>query len=168
MSSGLVTRLQLTLMGIEACWAGFGACAGFVLGGWWGLVMGAGAAVAVAEMCRFFYRPHLPESTQERLQEPLLTAEAKGLAEEQADLSLVLIMVYKAVMFPLTPGGVSEAEQAAHRALAYRAAAYEGLPASVRVPAAAALEVIDEGLDEDRTVAALGALIRAVYDLRKL
>ncbi|MFJ3213542.1 hypothetical protein [Streptomyces flaveolus] len=69
-------------------------------------------------------------------------------------------------VFPLTPGGVSEAEHQARRTVAYRLAAHENLPNTVRVAAAAALEAIDAGADRDHARAAVAALALTAYDCR--
>ncbi|MET8137743.1 hypothetical protein ABZV24_38550, partial [Streptomyces sp. NPDC005251] len=68
--------------------------------------------------------------------------------------------------FPVVPGGVSDREQKARRTVAYRLAAYEGLPRAVRISAAGALEVIDEGLDKQRARTAVKELSLTVYDSR--
>lgn len=79
---------------------------------------------------------------------------------------LMSIAMYEAAVFPLTPGGVSDEEQEARRTVAYRLSAYDGLPRSVRVSAAAALEALDDGLDAERARAAVKDLSLAVYDCR--
>lgn len=61
---------------------------------------------------------------------------------------------------------MSDEEQEARRTVAYRLSAYDGLPRSVRVSAAAALEALDDGLDAERARAAVKDLSLAVYDCR--
>ncbi|WP_432082971.1 hypothetical protein [Streptomyces sp. WAC 04229] len=91
---------------------------------------------------------------------------ARGEAEGMADAVVVGIALYKSAVFPLTAGGVSEAEQRARRVVAYRLAAHEALPRAVSLSAAAALEAIDHGLDDKRARAAVQALASTVYDCR--
>jgi hypothetical protein len=79
---------------------------------------------------------------------------------------LLGIALYEAALFPLIPDGVNEEEQQARRTVAYRLAAYDGLPRAVRVSAAAALEAIGEGQDAERARAAVKALTLTVYDWR--
>jgi hypothetical protein len=75
----------------------------------------------------------------------LLAARAQGEEAGLADAVVAGIAVYEAAVFPLAPGGVSEAEQKARRTAAYQLAAHEDLPSAMRVAAAAALEAIDAG-----------------------
>lgn len=89
-----------------------------------------------------------------------------GYAEGIADVVLLSIAMYEAAVFPLTSDGVSDEEQEARRTVAYRLSAYDGLPRSVRVSAAAALEALDDGLDAERARAAVKDLSLAVYDCR--
>ncbi|MFD6228659.1 hypothetical protein ACFWFZ_17500 [Streptomyces sp. NPDC060232] len=89
-----------------------------------------------------------------------------GYAEGVADAVLVSVATYQAAAFPLTAFGVSEEERDARRGVAYRVCAHEGLPQSVRVSAAAALEAVDQGVDAGRAHDAMKALSLAVYDYR--
>jgi hypothetical protein len=75
-------------------------------------VLGAGMAVAAAS---------------------LLAARAQGEEAGLADAVVAGIAVYEAAVFPLAPGGVSEAEQKARRTVAYQLAAHEDLPNAVRL-----------------------------------
>ncbi|MEH0541581.1 hypothetical protein QA802_00340 [Streptomyces sp. B21-105] len=74
-------------------------------------------------------------------------ARGDGYAEGIADGVLLSIAMYEAAVFPLTTDGVSDEEQEARLSVAYRLSAYDGLPRSVRVSAAAALEALDDGWD---------------------
>jgi hypothetical protein len=94
------------------------------------------------------------------------TVRGDGYAEGIADTVLLSIAVYEAAVFPLIHDGVSDEEQEARRAVAYRLSAYDGLPRSVRVSAAAALEALDDGLDTERARSAVKELSLAVYDCR--
>lgn len=83
-----------------------------------------------------------------------------------ADAVLLGVALYQAAVFPLIRDGVSEEEARARRTGAYRLAAYDSLPRTVRVSAAAALEAIDEGQDAEQALAAVKALTLTVYDCR--
>ncbi|NJP75390.1 hypothetical protein HCJ99_32270, partial [Streptomyces sp. C1-2] len=87
-------------------------------------------------------------------------------AEGIADTVLLSIATYEPAVFPQTSDGASDEEQEARRTIAYRLSAYDGLPRSVRVLAAAALEALDDGLDAQRARAAMKDLSLAVYDCR--
>lgn len=76
------------------------------------------------------------------------------------------IALYEASVFPLTPGGVGREEQQARRAAAYRLAASESLPRTVRVSAAGALEILDGTSDPDRGRVAVEALALTIYECR--
>lgn len=160
MSFSPAARLYVMFVTLGVCMAGVGACFGFVLGGWWGVPLGAGVAGLAAEGVIVFYR--------RRAVAALPAAEAGGEAEGMADAVVVGIALYKAAVFPLTAGGVSIEEQRARRVVAYRIAAHEALPRPVRISAAAALEAIaiDEGQDDGRARAAVQALTATVYDCR--
>jgi hypothetical protein len=94
------------------------------------------------------------------------TVSGDGYAEGIADTVLLSIAMYEAAVFPLTPDGASDEEQDARRTVAYRLSAYDGLPRSVRVSAAAALEALDDGADAERARAAVKELSLAVYECR--
>ncbi|WP_405651761.1 hypothetical protein [Streptomyces sp. NBC_00019] len=94
------------------------------------------------------------------------SARGDGYAEGIADVVLLSIATYEASVFPLTSDGVSDEEQEARRTVAYRLSAYDGLPRSVRVSAAAALEALDDGADAERACAAVKELSLAIYDYR--
>ncbi|WP_330293415.1 hypothetical protein [Streptomyces sp. NBC_00576] len=79
---------------------------------------------------------------------------------------LLSIAMYEAAVFPLTSDGVSDEKQEARCTVAYRLAAYDGLPRSVRVSAAAALEALDDGVDAERARAAVKELSLAVSECR--
>ncbi|MET7989154.1 hypothetical protein [Streptomyces sp. NPDC005281] len=150
MTSQLNTRVSVMTVMLPVCVVGSGACYGLFVDEWAGAVVGAVAA-GVGVGFGMAARPR-----------PL---KGDGYAEGLADSVLVTIALYEAAVFPLTSAGSSE-EQAARRALAYRVAASDGLPRSVRVAAAAALEALDDGLDAERAQAALKDLILAVYRFR--
>ncbi|MFE6483051.1 hypothetical protein ACFVGN_08970 [Streptomyces sp. NPDC057757] len=56
---------------------------------------------------------------------------------------VLAVALYEGAVSPVVSGGVSAEEQDARRTVAYRLCAYDGLPRTVRISAAAALEVID-------------------------
>ncbi|MEU9256784.1 hypothetical protein AB0D66_34270 [Streptomyces sp. NPDC048270] len=89
-----------------------------------------------------------------------------GDSEGLADNVVVGLCLYHAAVFPLAQDGVSAAELAARRTVAYRLSAEEGLPREIQVSAAAALEAIDQGNDEARAAEALGDLRVTVYEHR--
>jgi hypothetical protein len=158
MTSALATRINAISVALAACWAGFGAFLGFLLGGWWVAATGAGVAGLGAGAGLFFYRRRVMASRR--------AAETRGHTEGTADAVLMGIALYHAAVFPLTPDGANEEEQQARRTVAYRLAAYDGLPRVVRVAAAAVLEAIDEGQDTERAQAAVKAPTLTVYDCR--
>jgi hypothetical protein len=108
-----------------------------VVADWADAVVGAGAA-GVGAGFGMLVRPR-----------PAVTsggaARGDGYAEGIADAVLLSIAMYEAAVFPLISDGVSDEEQEARRTVAYRLSAYDGLPRSVRVWAAAALEALDDG-----------------------
>ncbi|MFD8251313.1 hypothetical protein [Streptomyces werraensis] len=61
---------------------------------------------------------------------------------------------------------MSEAEREARRTSAYCLAASEALSREVRLSAAAALEALDKGIDDESTQTAVAKLVRTVYDCR--
>ena len=93
-------------------------------------------------------------------------AASRGYSEGLAHAVLVGIATYEAAVFPVVPGGVLEAERDARRTVAYRVAAWDGLPHPVRASAAAALEAIDQGEDAARALSAMKELAAAVYGQR--
>lgn len=151
-------RLHAKLALLGTCMAGLGACLGYSLWGWWGAAAGASLTSVYTVGVTFFYR--------RRVKASLPAAGSRGEEEGLADAVVAGISVYEAAVFPLTPGGVSKAEQKARRTIAYRLAAHEALPSTVRVSAAAALEAIDEGLDPKRAQAAVRELALTAYDCR--
>lgn len=163
MTSSLATRMYLLITFVLVmCGAVGGACFGYLLGGRMtallaggaaGLGAGIGSLLSRRQVTAFFQ----PEHTVVR---------ADGYAEGIADAVLVSIATYQAAAFPLTRDGVSEEERDARRTVAYRVAAYDGLPLAVRVSAAAALEALDRGLDAEHAQAAMKALSLTVYDHR--
>lgn len=158
MTTPLGTRVYVMTIAVLVCVVGSGACLGFLLDGWAGAVVGAGAASLGAGF-GMLVRPR-PAVTSVR------AARGDGYAEGIADVVLLSIAMYEAAVFPLTSDGVSDEEQEARRTVAYRLSAYDGLPRSVRVSAAAALEALDDGADAERARAAVKELSLAVYECR--
>ncbi|MEV7867801.1 hypothetical protein AB0P17_17220 [Streptomyces sp. NPDC088124] len=161
MTSPLAARIHLLVTFVlVTCAAVGGACIGLLFGGRAAALVTAGAAGLGAGIGSFlarrqvlgFFRPE--------------TAQADRYAEGIADAVLMSIATYQAAVFPLTHDGVSEEERDARRTVAYRAAAYDGLPLAVRVSAAEALEAVDQGRDADRAHAAMKALSLTVYEHR--
>ncbi|MGW7268144.1 hypothetical protein [Streptomyces sp. NPDC054842] len=93
-------------------------------------------------------------------------AGARGYAEGIAHGVLVQVAAYEAAVFPRSgPSGVSPEERAARRSLAYRMAAVDEVPESVRKAAADALALLDRA---DRPAAEealteLAAMVRREY-----
>ncbi|MFJ2218289.1 hypothetical protein ACIQVO_38850 [Streptomyces sp. NPDC101062] len=142
------------------CAAALSACLGLLLGDRITAVTAAGAAGLGAAIGWFLVRRQLQPHFEPKV------VSAKGYAEGIADAVLLSIATYQAAVFPLVPDGVSEEERSARRTVAYRAAAHDGLPLPVRISAAEALEALDQGLDTDRTHAAMTTLSLAVYGHR--
>lgn len=158
MTSPLGTRVYVITAALLVCVVGSGACFGFLLDGWAGAVVGtvaAGLGVGFGMLAR-------PRPTVTSVP----AARGDGYAEGIADTVLLSIAMYEAAVFPLTSAGTSAEEQKARRTVAFRLSAYDGLPRSVRVSAAAALEALDDGLDAERARAAVKDLSLAVYDCR--
>ncbi|MEV5645984.1 hypothetical protein AB0L67_38730 [Streptomyces flaveolus] len=153
-----VARPYVRIAVLGAGMAVAAACLGFSLWGGWGAAAGAVLAVLYVGGVMVFHR--------RRTVAGLLAARAEGEEAGLADAVVAGIAVYEAAVFPLTPGGVSEAERKARRTVAYQLAAHENLPTAVRVAAAAALEAIDAGVDRGRARAAVAALALTAYDCR--
>ncbi|WP_225638581.1 hypothetical protein [Streptomyces solaniscabiei] len=153
-----VARLYVRIAVLGAGMAVAAACLGFSLWGGWGAAVGAVLAGLYVGGVMVFHRRRTAAS--------LLAARAQGEEAGLADAVVAGIAVYEAAVFPLTPGGVSEAEQKTRRTVAYQLAAHEALPTVVRVAAAAALEAIDAGRDRDQARAAVAALALTAYDCR--
>ncbi|MFJ7966644.1 hypothetical protein [Streptomyces sp. NPDC096324] len=153
------TRMHVLLtMVMVVCVVAGGACFGFAFGGWTGAAVGAGTTAVGVGLGGFFH--------SRIAMDPLPGDRTDGVPEGIADVVVMGVALYEAAVFPVVPGGVSEREQRARRTVAYRLAAYDGLPRAVRVSAAGALEVIDEGLDKQRARTAMKELSLAVYDSR--
>ncbi|MFJ6837297.1 hypothetical protein [Streptomyces sp. NPDC091209] len=153
------TRLHvLFTMVMVVCVVAGGACFGFVFGGWAGAAVGAGTTAVGVGLGGFFH--------SRIAMDPFPGVESGGASQGIADVVVMGVALYEAAVFPVVPGGVSEREQRARRTVAYRLAAYDGLPRAVRISAAGALEVIDEGLDKQRARTAVKALSLAAYDSR--
>ncbi|MFD9463359.1 hypothetical protein [Streptomyces sp. NPDC060027] len=152
------TRAYVFLTMMVVCVVVGGACFGFVFGGWTAAAVGAGTtAVGVG----FGGLVHSRIAVA-----PLPSVQTDVAAEGIADVVVMGVALYEAAVFPVIPGGVSDREQRARRILAYRLAAYDALPRVVRISAADALEIIDEGLDKKRARTAVKALSLTVYDCR--
>ncbi|MFJ9933938.1 hypothetical protein ACIRSJ_12525 [Streptomyces virginiae] len=168
-------HLMITFV-LVMCGVAGGACLGWLLGGRVTGVLAAVAAGLGAGIGSFLSRRHVadflrPTPTPAPAPAPVPAPVADphgvgGYAEGVADAVLVSVATYQAAAFPLTAFGVSEEERDARRGVAYRVCAHEGLPQSVRVSAAAALEAVDQGVDAGRAYAAMKALSLAVYDHR--
>ncbi|WP_405814755.1 hypothetical protein OG241_09100 [Streptomyces sp. NBC_01390] len=158
MTIPLRTRVYVMTIAVLVCVVGSGACLGFLVADWAGALVGSGAAGLGAGF-GMLVRPR-PTVT------PVRPTRGDGYAEGIADVVLLSIAMYEAAVFPLTTDGVSDEEQEARRTVAYRLSAYDGLPRSVRVSAAAALEALDDGLDAEHARAAVKDLSLAVYDCR--
>jgi hypothetical protein len=158
MTSPLGTRVYVMTVALLVCVVSSGACFGFVLDGRVGAVVGA----ATTGLGAGFGMLALPRPAVTSVQ----AVRGDGYAEGIADTVLLSIAMYEAAVFPLTPDGASDEEQEARRTVAYRLSAYDGLPRSVRVSAASALEALDDGLDADRARGAVKDLSLAVYDCR--
>ena len=158
MTSPLGTRVYVMTVALLVCVVSSGACFGFVLDNWSGAVVGA-TTTALGAGFGMLARPR-PAVTS------VQAVSGDGYAEGIADTVLLSIAMYEAAVFPLTSDGASDEEQDARRTVAYRLSAYDGLPRSVRVSAAAALEALDDGLDAERARAAMKDLSLAVYDCR--
>ncbi|MFE2943767.1 hypothetical protein ACFXKG_32645 [Streptomyces sp. NPDC059255] len=161
MTSPLAARIHLLITFVlVTCAAVGGACVGLLFGGRAAALATAGAAGLGAGIGSFLARRQVLGLFQPE------TPQSDGYADGIADAVLVSIATYQAAVFPLTHDGVSEEERDARRAVAYRAAAYDGLPLAVRVSAAEALEAVDQGRDADRAHAAMKALSLTVYEHR--
>ncbi|MFE5494555.1 hypothetical protein ACFQ7Z_31990 [Streptomyces virginiae] len=166
-------HLMITFV-LVMCGVAGGACLGWLLGGRVTGVLAAVAAGLGAGIGSFLSRRHVadflrPAPAPAPAPAPVAFSEGDGVggyAEGIADAVLVSVATYQAAAFPLTAFGVSEEERDARRGLAYRVCAHEGLPQSVRVSAAAALEAVDQGVDAGHAHDAMKALSLAVYDHR--
>lgn len=168
-----VARIHLMITFVLVmCGVAGGACFGWLLGGRVTGVLAAVAAGLGAGIGSFLSRRHVadflrPAPAAAGLPVAVADPDAGGgYAEGVADAVLVSVATYQAAAFPLTVFGVTEEERDARRGVAYRVCAHEGLPQSVRVSAAAALEAVDQGADAGRAHAAMKALSLAVYDHR--
>lgn len=142
--------------------AGLGACCGYLLDGplmsaATAVVAGAGAG-AGSFLARRRVFAHVEKGHDD--------AASRGYSEGLAHAVLVGIATYEAAVFPVVPGGVLEEERTARRTVAYRIAAWDGLPHLVRATAAAALEAIDQGEDAARARGAMKELAATVYRQR--
>ncbi|MCX4545943.1 hypothetical protein [Streptomyces sp. NBC_01565] len=161
MTSELARRIHLMITFVlVACAAVGGGCLGLLWGGWITSLVAAAAAGLGAGIGSFLARRQVVAFLQPD------AVRVDGYAEGIADAVLVSIATYQAAAFPLTPDGVSDEERAARRTVAYRSAAYDGLPLPVRLSAAAALEAIDAGGDTESAHVAMKELSLTVYEQR--
>ncbi|RSS72812.1 hypothetical protein [Streptomyces sp. WAC06614] len=155
-------HLAITFV-LVTCGVLVGACLGFLAGGRTPALVAATAAGvgagAGALLARRQVLAHLRPAGG-------TAGRPGGYTEGVSDAVRVSIAMYQAAVFPLTPGGVGEEERAARRTVAYRLAAFDGLPLAVRLSAAAALEALDQGTDPERAQAAMKALSLTVYEHR--
>ncbi|WP_329557390.1 hypothetical protein [Streptomyces sp. NBC_00696] len=158
MTIPLRTRVYVMTIAVLVGVVGSGACLGFLVADWLGAVVGAGTA-GMGTGFGMLVRPQ-PAATSVR------AVRGDAYAEGIADVVLLSICLYEAAVFPFTSEGVSDEEQKARRTIAYQLAAYDGLPRSVQVSAAAALEALDDGADAEHARAAVKELSLAVYACR--
>jgi hypothetical protein len=93
-------------------------------------------------------------------------AGARGYAEGLAHGVLVQVAAYEAAVFPRSgPSGVTPEERAARRTLAYRMAALDEVPESVRKAAADVLAVLDRAdrMLAEEAMTQLAAVVRKEY-----
>ncbi|MET7575193.1 hypothetical protein ABZT04_43065 [Streptomyces sp. NPDC005492] len=158
MTIPLCTRVYVMTMVVLVSVVGIGACLGTLVANRPGAVVGscaAGLGTGFGMLLR--HRPAVAA-----VREAGLEGHVAGLS----DVVLMSIAIYEAAVFPLISDGVSADEREARRTIAYRLAAYDDLPRSVRVSAAAALEAIDEGADAARARAAVKELSLTIYTCR--
>ncbi|MEU7664330.1 hypothetical protein [Streptomyces lincolnensis] len=99
MTTPLRTRVYAMTVTVLVCVVGSGACFGFLLDGWAGAAVGAGAASLGAGF-GMLVRPR-PTVTS------VQAARGDGYAEGIADVVLLSIATYEAAVFPLTSDGVA-------------------------------------------------------------
>ncbi|MER7983832.1 hypothetical protein [Streptomyces sp. NPDC095817] len=157
------TRLWAAMALVACCAFVGGTWAGFGLGGWWGALAGLLAAAAafilpawIAVRLRDLYRDDSWDNV----------VIGDGRAEGAAEMTLWGLLQYQAVAFPLSPTSISDAERHLRRTVAYKSAAHDTLPLPVRVAAADALHVLDQGQDKTAANEAIKVLHDAVRDCR--
>ncbi|MEU1040654.1 hypothetical protein ACFYP4_09795 [Streptomyces sp. NPDC005551] len=154
--------LVLLTGGLTCLLTAAGGLIGALLGGpGAGLAAGLGSAAAGAAGS-FLVRRRVMASFRAAQRQ----AGARGYAEGLAHGVLVQVAAYEAAVFPRSgPWGVTPEERAARRTLAYRMAAVDEVPESVRKTAAAALALLDRadraGVEEAMTE--LAAAVRKEY-----
>lgn len=116
------TRLWAAMALLTVCAIAGGACAGFLLGGWWVAQAGAlaGAVTVVLSARITIWLCHL--QSQDAWKSIVV---GDGRAEGAAEMALWGAILYEAAAFPLAPGGVSTQERRSRRTIAYRMAAYD-------------------------------------------
>ncbi|BBC29234.1 uncharacterized protein SGFS_005250 [Streptomyces graminofaciens] len=163
MASMTPSRALLTLTtGLTCLLAAGGALIGMLLGGALvalGAAVGAGAFGAAGSfVVRRRAMAHFAVAQRQ--------AGQRGYAEGIAHGVLIHVTAYEAAVFPRTgPAGVTDEERVARRTIAYRMAALDEVPHSVREAAANALALLDrtdrEGAEEALT--RLAATVRREY-----
>jgi F0F1-type ATP synthase assembly protein I len=93
-------------------------------------------------------------------------AHDRGFAEGLAHGLLLGMVQYEAAVFPSSPDGVTAEERDARRTYAYRIAAQDALPETIRLQAARVLAALDEE-ERDRAREAMQELSLAVREQEK-
>ncbi|MFJ2007923.1 hypothetical protein [Streptomyces chartreusis] len=166
MMSGLPTRVNVVSALLVAAWAAGGGFIGSLWGGSIGAVAAAATAGLAAGVGVALFIRHTAASTRREQSRSLREAEDRGDREGTADAVLTAVALYRAAVFPIVPGSVNAEEQQARRTVAYRMSAYDSLPRKVRLSAAEALEIIDDGQSAEAAQAALMTLTMTVHDHR--
>ncbi|MFF3313518.1 hypothetical protein [Streptomyces sp. NPDC002952] len=160
-------RLYTALALVAWCTTSTGICAGFRLGSWWGAGLGALAGMSAVCLGAGIATRLWDLQTEERVQHLLKRCTVNDAkVEADAEAVMTAVTLYEAAVFPVLPGGVSVDERQARRTIAYRVAAYDGVPSTVRVAAAVALEAIDQAQHTDQTQTAVTTLHQAVREYR--
>ncbi|MEU0787350.1 hypothetical protein ABZ341_38115 [Streptomyces sp. NPDC006173] len=142
---------------VAGTWAGFG------LGGWWGAPAGLLAAAGTI-MLTVRTTIRLRDLYRDDSWDNVVIGD--GRAEGAAEMTLWGALQYQAVAFPLSPGSISDEEREVRRKVAYQTAAHDKLPLAVRMAAAEALEVMDQGQDRTAANEVIKALSHAVRECR--
>ncbi|MFE9812314.1 hypothetical protein [Streptomyces sp. NPDC005548] len=140
-----------------------GTWAGFGLGGWWGAPAGLLAA-ALTIMWTMWISIRLRDLYRDDSWSNVVIGD--GRAEGAAEMTLWGALQYQTVAFPMSPAGASDEERRSRRKVAYQIAAHDNLPLPVRVAAAEALDVMDQGQDRTAANEAIKALSDAVRECR--
>ncbi len=166
MMVGLPVRVYVFSALLVAVWTAGGGLVGLSWGGaGWAVLAAVAAGLVSCAGMALFVRREAASVRGERLRR-LRAAEDRGETEGTADAVLMAVALYRAAVFPIVAGSVNTEEQQARRTIAYRISAYDSLPRQVRLSAAEALEVIDDGQDAEAARTALQALTMTVYGCR--